>query len=68
LAGFEPMQSKMSCTREKEIVFVHVDWSRLLTKCTYGQSFSVSVRKLTSVRTLFQSPILDWRVAKMDCW
>jgi len=28
----------MSFTREKEIIFTHVDWSRLLTKCIYGQS------------------------------
>jgi len=29
IGWFEPGQSNMSCIREKEIVFMHVDWSCL---------------------------------------
>ena len=34
---------------------VHVDWSCLLTKCIYDQSFKVNVQKLTDVHMLFGS-------------
>ena len=34
------MYSQICHAQEKEIVFMHVDWSPLLTKCIYGQSFS----------------------------